>query len=239
LVYYGYRYYDPVTGRWPSRDPIEEEGGLNLYGFVGNDSINGWDNLGKDPRFWRDHIFQSPPNHDEAYFKKNFPNILKRAIELSKISILILMKNEVCGKGHTWGALWEGGTELSVFPDNWTTRWAEPGNPGGTLILDNDLGDKPQSLLSATLQLGKFTFRARPSFISITDRYDYTRARDGAGCTVYKYSFHLEVRDVVGAPGIDHIKNRATWKIDDEVTCCKKNCEVIGGQYYWYKSGNK
>jgi RHS repeat-associated protein len=27
FYYYGYRYYDPVTGRWPSRDPIEEEGG--------------------------------------------------------------------------------------------------------------------------------------------------------------------------------------------------------------------
>jgi RHS repeat-associated protein len=25
LYYYGYRYYDPVTGRWPSRDPLEEE----------------------------------------------------------------------------------------------------------------------------------------------------------------------------------------------------------------------
>ncbi|PXA05321.1 hypothetical protein DDZ13_00200 [Coraliomargarita sinensis] len=24
--YYGFRYYDPVTGRWPSRDPIEERG---------------------------------------------------------------------------------------------------------------------------------------------------------------------------------------------------------------------
>lgn len=46
LLYYGYRYYDPVTGRWPSRDPIEEEGGINLYGFVGNDGINLWDNLG-------------------------------------------------------------------------------------------------------------------------------------------------------------------------------------------------
>jgi len=43
---YGYRYYDPLTGRWPSRDPIEEEGGLNLYGFVGNDGINKTDNLG-------------------------------------------------------------------------------------------------------------------------------------------------------------------------------------------------
>jgi integrase/recombinase XerD len=40
VAYYGYRYYDPTTGRWPSRDPIQEEGGINLYGFVGNDGIN-------------------------------------------------------------------------------------------------------------------------------------------------------------------------------------------------------
>ena len=26
--------------RWPSRDPIEEEGGLNLYGFVKNSTLN-------------------------------------------------------------------------------------------------------------------------------------------------------------------------------------------------------
>ena len=36
LVYYGYRYYTPALGRWISRDPIGEEGGLNLNGFVFN-----------------------------------------------------------------------------------------------------------------------------------------------------------------------------------------------------------
>ena len=46
IPYYGFRYYDPVTGRWPSRDPIEEQGGLNLYAFVGNDSLNYFDYLG-------------------------------------------------------------------------------------------------------------------------------------------------------------------------------------------------
>jgi RHS repeat-associated protein len=43
---YLYRYYDPLTGRWPSRDPIEEEGGANLYGFVGNRSVKFIDILG-------------------------------------------------------------------------------------------------------------------------------------------------------------------------------------------------
>jgi RHS repeat-associated protein len=45
---YGYRYYDPTTGRWPSRDPIGELGGLSLYGMAGNDLINRWDDLGLD-----------------------------------------------------------------------------------------------------------------------------------------------------------------------------------------------
>ncbi|HWV99157.1 MAG TPA: RHS repeat-associated core domain-containing protein [Candidatus Acidoferrum sp.] len=40
LVYYGRRYYNANTGRWLSRDPSEENGGLNLYGFVRNDSPN-------------------------------------------------------------------------------------------------------------------------------------------------------------------------------------------------------
>lgn len=33
---YGFRYYVPETGRWLSRDPIGERGGLNLYVFVKN-----------------------------------------------------------------------------------------------------------------------------------------------------------------------------------------------------------
>ncbi len=45
---YGFRYYEPVTGRWPSRDPIEERGGVNLYGFVGNGGVGRWHYLGKE-----------------------------------------------------------------------------------------------------------------------------------------------------------------------------------------------
>jgi RHS repeat-associated protein len=44
--YYGFRYYNPELGRWISRDPIEEEGGINLYGMVGNDPVNRVDLLG-------------------------------------------------------------------------------------------------------------------------------------------------------------------------------------------------
>ena len=40
LVYYGYRYYQPQTGRWLGRDPFGEDGGVNLYGFVSNNPIS-------------------------------------------------------------------------------------------------------------------------------------------------------------------------------------------------------
>jgi len=46
LLYYGSRYYNPVTGRWISRDPIGEKGGANLYGFVLNNPISSYDLLG-------------------------------------------------------------------------------------------------------------------------------------------------------------------------------------------------
>jgi RHS repeat-associated protein len=46
LIYYGRRYYNPKHGRFINRDPIEEAGGLNLYGFVGNNPLNARDVLG-------------------------------------------------------------------------------------------------------------------------------------------------------------------------------------------------
>jgi RHS repeat-associated protein len=41
-----FRAYDPSLGRWLSKDPIGEAGGINLYAYVGNDPIMGVDPLG-------------------------------------------------------------------------------------------------------------------------------------------------------------------------------------------------
>ena len=46
LVYYNYRYYSPGLGRWLSRAPIKENGGINLYTFVNNCSIDMTDHIG-------------------------------------------------------------------------------------------------------------------------------------------------------------------------------------------------
>jgi RHS repeat-associated protein len=61
LLYYGYRYYNPGTGRWLGRDPIEEKGGANLYGFLQNEPIKHVDVLGTAPL---------PYSHFDVEFKE-------------------------------------------------------------------------------------------------------------------------------------------------------------------------
>lgn len=46
LYYYGYRYHSPEFGRWLTRDPIEERGGINLYVNSNNNAISMFDILG-------------------------------------------------------------------------------------------------------------------------------------------------------------------------------------------------
>ena len=47
LIYYGYRYMHPILGRWLTPDPLEEQGGLNLYSFCANNGENEIDPLGE------------------------------------------------------------------------------------------------------------------------------------------------------------------------------------------------
>ena len=49
LYNYGYRYYDASLGRWLSRDPIGESGGINLNEFVKNAPSTYLDLIGEKP----------------------------------------------------------------------------------------------------------------------------------------------------------------------------------------------
>ncbi len=48
LLYYGYRYLSTVTGRWLGRDPIGENAGPNIYGFLFNESLGLVDTDGRE-----------------------------------------------------------------------------------------------------------------------------------------------------------------------------------------------
>ena len=47
IICFPTRQYSPVLGRWLSRDPLHEAGGLNLYAFVGNNPVQRYDPLGR------------------------------------------------------------------------------------------------------------------------------------------------------------------------------------------------
>ena len=61
LYYYGYRFYSPTLMRWLNRDPIEEDGGLNLYGFCGNAALATIDPSGKKVELINHLIGTIPP----------------------------------------------------------------------------------------------------------------------------------------------------------------------------------
>lgn len=65
-----FRAYDPHTGRWLSRDPIGEKGGVNLYGFVANSPLNKIDSLGL--------YFGADPAEVERQYRSNDPGSAER-----------------------------------------------------------------------------------------------------------------------------------------------------------------
>ncbi len=117
VMYYGYRFYDPMTGRWPSRDPIGETGGYNLYGFVGNGPTGRVDLLGLleiwptdmpnfptgpsidgipiNPPGWDDNVRGMDPGDITLWFMLRFPNRLAQEKQAATNYINSVM-NQLC-----------------------------------------------------------------------------------------------------------------------------------------------
>ncbi len=77
LVYYNYRHYDPVTGRWGRRDPSLRFYDSNLYEIEHNNLSKGFDFLGKtvvSPKYnTYDNLLISDPNlikNKEEFFNE-------------------------------------------------------------------------------------------------------------------------------------------------------------------------
>jgi RHS repeat-associated protein len=65
-IEYEFRKYNPSTGGWLSRDPIGDRGGLNLYGFVGNEPLNKTDYLGRMSMPWGLSCCNGKPYDEKA-----------------------------------------------------------------------------------------------------------------------------------------------------------------------------
>ena len=87
LYYYGYRFYSPRTGRWISRDPIQEDGGLNLYGFVGNDPVNSIDYLGMAPASVEDIKQAFRDKYGGTVFLGRLEEALKKKVSIETVNL--------------------------------------------------------------------------------------------------------------------------------------------------------
>jgi RHS repeat-associated protein len=96
LYNYRYRYYTPGLGRfvqtdpsiWPNQDPMGEEGGLNLYTYVGNDPVNQIDPFGLKRK-----CGESFNDCRKRCLQENYGDSYDIALGLSYLSILSLVQD--------------------------------------------------------------------------------------------------------------------------------------------------
>jgi hypothetical protein len=67
-----FAFYDTSVGRWLSRDPIEEKGGMNLYGMAANDPVNKYDLLGQIVGDAHVNVFQPLIDVSKLYKKTKY-----------------------------------------------------------------------------------------------------------------------------------------------------------------------
>jgi RHS repeat-associated protein len=102
-----YRVYDPELGRWLSRDPIEEEGGTNLYCYVRNAVAHSNDPLGLfDPRFLDDlqrRFGESDRGSHSAGFDRKTGWFAKSPMDQLEYNVgfFMHMERETPGKDYT------------------------------------------------------------------------------------------------------------------------------------------
>ena len=106
-----YIYVTYSQGRWPSRDPIEEKGGVNLYAFSENDGINYWDELGKDRFKGQFNYFEDADWGLSTWI--NLPNGGDRVKSLDEMRVT--MNNKV----------FNGEFICSANKESLTMRWTE------------------------------------------------------------------------------------------------------------------
>jgi RHS repeat-associated protein len=125
LLYYGRRYYKPSTGTWLIRDPKDEGGGLNLYGFVANNPITKIDRLGLDTSGAADGQSLSSDQHN-TYL------IFHISCGPGKMPTGITIDYDTSGMWNDMYAAWGSGVTEQQY-ETWIISGfnSMPGNGGG------------------------------------------------------------------------------------------------------------
>ena len=159
LYYYGYRYYSPSLGRWISRDPIGEEGGWNLYCFVGNMPNSVIDVLGEN-RFLTGALVP------QEYTEDGFPLVVRRGGEhdaLRVIALIAALNRKYIGGKKCYNA------EIRDFPtsSDKDVKDAIATDPDGTYIIAHG----GLEVNGTTYPYYRYDWRKRDSVVEGLSRY--------------------------------------------------------------------
>ena len=120
LVSTSQAFFDPNIGRWASRDPIEEEGGMHVYPVLGNNAVNLCDYLGLAPKLSYKTV-DGPTGKDCGEFKWAIQWLLDAASTkggyiVQNVAVTFDVKHrggapfnvkKVMGYDPAWWPLWE------------------------------------------------------------------------------------------------------------------------------------
>jgi RHS repeat-associated protein len=140
LYYFGFRFYEPNSQRWPNHDPIGEGGGLNLYRFNYNSPPNYIDPDGKNPLLllflagaavggvMTPYTANAPGPGDPTYPAVTGQEILGNALMGGLLNV---------GIGGA-GMLTDGGIPAFRPTSCPVSRWGRPGLRPGDWVMEGD-----------------------------------------------------------------------------------------------------
>lgn len=148
LVSNTFAYYAPEQGRWLNRDPIEEEGGANLYVFVNNTPLNAFDALGQRPI----------PFYFNAFIHGDRGSWLREPGQLPILSGNYYFRTDERGFGQFNAA--RGNARLFSYGSIESTKIGRAENGGASAL--NDTGDSHRRRLLTPTIWGPIETRRAP-----------------------------------------------------------------------------
>ena len=137
LYYYGKRHYSPTMRRWLTRDPIGEEGGINIYTFCRNNSLCKYDRNGQafsnftEPgggwSFW----VEKSPTDEDFLVRAKYTLTRNQRCSCEKVEVDRYVR-KILGVGNKYGSygLDHGGERESSLEDPYS-GYAEGDTPDG------------------------------------------------------------------------------------------------------------
>ena len=201
--YYGFRYYSPELGRWINRDPIVEDGGVNLYAFLQNTPVSYLDLLGL--RLVSKRMGQVLDGNRFGWTAKFNLSLDSKACEIDVDVKVFVKRGRVVGRNPPIASYKSGVRtgwdkrfkvvcpECTLCPDGWTIR----------VSLEEEAQDSAHYTIETTVIWGNINMEVWP-------RKDFDRGRTAARVVGHEVGHMLGNKDEYGT--VDGTTYNGGWE---------------------------